>query len=178
MNTFTTTHNFLAVTVAAAALLVGAGLATAQAAEDRKYYPGSLCRHVSTGTYVSYGDDDSIVNRSEQFSLKVVCPIIRDTYRNKDGLESIRIRYYDNHNRQNLTCEGFARKRSGNRVVKEVSGYSTKHMGLGEYVIEGPNPHFGWVGIYYTLSCSIPPKLKGKLPSKLLNYAVTEGDED
>ena len=182
MLTVSTTHTFFSLTlatVAAGALLVGAGLGTAQAAEDRKYYPGAMCRPLSSGVQVSYGDDDSIINRSEQAPLKVVCPIIRDTTDNRDGLESIRIRYYDNHNRQNIGCRSDI-WRGDSKFVKGQVGKRTRTMGLGEYVINGPTdpPKDRSFSNYYTVSCSIPPKLKGKLPSKLLNFAVTEGDED
>ena len=182
MKTVSTTHTFFSLTlatVAAGALLVGVGLGTAQAGEDRKYYPGAMCRPLSSGGQVSYGDDDSIINRSERAPLKVLCPIIRDTTDNIDGLESIRIRYYDNHRHQNIACSGHI-WRGDSKFVKGRVGNKTRSMGLGEYVIDGPTypPKDRSFSNYYTVSCSIPPKLKGKLPSKLLNYSVTEGDAD
>ena len=183
MLTVSTTHTFFSLTlatVAASAFLVGVGSGTAHAAEDRKYYPGAICRLASpsSSTQVYYGDDDSIYNRSERFPLKVVCPIIRDTIDNSDGLESIRIRYYDNHNRQNFVCGGQI-YRGDSKFVKGRGGNLTKSMGFGEYIIDGPTdpPTQRSSSNYYTVRCSIPPKLKGKLPSKLLNYAVTEGDD-
>ena len=48
MKTFTTTHKFLTTTLIAGALLVGAGLGTAQADMDVKVYPGTMCDLYST----------------------------------------------------------------------------------------------------------------------------------
>ena len=181
MLTVSTTHRFFSLTlatVAAGAFLVGAGLGTAHAGEDRKYYPGAMCRSLSSSSQMHYGDDDSIMNRSEQFRLKVLCPIIRDTTDNHDGLESIRIKYYDNHHRQDIDCRGDI-WRGDSKFLKGQKGNGTRAMGLGESIVRRIRPPQDRVfGQYYTVECSIPPKLKGKLPSKLLNYSVTEGDED
>ena len=201
MNTFTTTHKFLAVTVAAGALLVGAGLATAQAETDVKIYPGTMCesykvtkapgqkkkrsltkrgsvlsRSSSAGAPVSYSIDGSIANRNEDVVSTVRCPIIRDTTTNKDGLKSVRISYVDRHDARNPLCFVFSRSLKDNKVSHRIYGKSKRNKGYGEIVIKGLSKSHD--SLLYSLYCAIPPQLRGQPPSKLLNYEVEEGDKD
>lgn len=151
-----------------------------QAGEDGKIYSGNMCRPTGSpvggyAPYVHYNTDGSISNTSEQFSVTVDCPIVRDNMSNKDGLKSV-ILYYDDQNPYyNFFCTVHSRWKWGNHIVKSQNGTIINNFGISYLHVLGVDISRG-ANTFYTMRCVIPRKYPGKPNSRLLNYTVTEGD--
>lgn len=168
------------VLLTAAALLLNLSVGNLQAADDAKIYPGTMCRPMATGDggytpYVYYNNDGSISNTSEQFSVTVDCPIIRDNTVNKDGLESIILYYDDKNTSYNFFCTAQSRWIWGNTIHKTFNGTPVQNYGISYLHILGLDSSRG-ANTFYTMRCVIPKKVPGQPSSRLLNYKVTEGD--
>ena len=177
MMSLTTIHKFLSVALAAGALLLGADFGTAQAGKDTKVYTGDMCRPLLSSANVSYEADGSIVNRSKQASVTVLCPIIRDTTTNRNGLSHAVVWFDGHHKAKYFSCKVQSRRRLDNRLDQEV--HKTGRINyFGTMTINMRGLGKSHRSTFYTLHCKIPPILKGSPPSRLLNYSVEEGDAD
>ncbi len=152
-----------------------------QAGQDGKIYSGSMCKPSASqdggyAPYVHYNTDGSVSNTSEQFSVTVVCPIIRDHMSNNDGLTSVVANYDDQNPYYNFFCSVQSRWKWDNRVLKSKNSSFHKTLGLSYLYVLGVDISRG-SNTFYTMTCVLPRKYPGKPSSRLLNYNITEGGD-
>ena len=181
MKTVSTTHTFFSLTlaaVAAGALLLGADLGTAQAVTDAKNYPGAMCRPAAHNhsPHVSYERNGSIANRNENFSVEVLCPIVRDSFRGY-GLSYVVARFGGPHKPTSFSCSLYVRRSLDNTVQKEKNKTAKRNQYTGTMIssIRGLRTDRS---AFYMLTCWLPTKRKGYPPPMLHSYTVQEATED
>ena len=176
--TLSNANKFLTITVAAGALLVGAGLGTAQAVTDAKNYPGAMCRPLSSSSsaHVSYERNGSIANRSEQFRVEVLCPVIRDRPRG-DGLSYVVASFGGPHEPRFFGCSLYVRRPLDNKF-QELTTMTAKRNAYTGTMISSIRGMRTDVSNFYMLNCWLPAKRKGTPPPMLHSYSVHELTED
>ena len=184
MMSVTTIHKFLSIAVASGALLVGASLGTAHAeiTLDNKNYPGTMCRPASYpssnhSTHVSYERNGSIANQSEQASLTVLCPIIRDMTNGRNGLSSVAASFGGPHEPTSFRCSLYVRRGLNNRIEESTTKRGIRNW-FGTTVVSFTGPKWVNFSTLYMLNCVLPKKRKGYPPPMLHSYTVRERTED
>jgi hypothetical protein len=150
------------------------GVTPADAAEDGKNYPGSMCIRWSGGS-PSYAYS-SIGNPSAASDLKVDCPVVKDGI--AENIKSGWVRVTDRHTTRNISCTLVSVYRADNgAVVDEPFGPVESTRGGDNFVVE--QLEFGGLATnplaHYYYSCTIPPAQGGRI-SQIHTYQVHEYD--
>lgn len=134
--------------------LLGAGLGTAQAGEDGKTYPGTMCRPADMDSpdvrYFGYG---LIYNQSTTRGLLIYCPIVRDMFGGKSRWTKVVISYQNPDPAKKIRCTMENRGWDG-RLLKS-RGNNSGRKANDQMRIYGDRSGAGTA--IYTLWCSLPP---------------------
>ncbi len=149
------------------ALLPLVALAADAHAQDRKHYPGNMCRVAST----SYFDNDGRVANTAATSQKFECPIIRDNvniqrtwvyYKDLSATDGVKCRLKTGKiDDASGTAYWFEDAASGNADVNSTPAYLT--------FVDQPNIPDG----YYSLRCYLPGVTSAG-QSAIVKYLVAE----
>ena len=162
-----------------------AGLDSAWAKSDGKWYPGWMCQEVkfdpTAPTYSQYQQGGGIGNRGPN-PMHISCPIINDLpYDEADNTINYAHVYFTNRTNDFsvISCRVVAR--AGQE--SQSDGYASSGNSKGRLHIYGPiraTPH--GTRIHYTLNCEVPPakisyrfgRFKITTPSVIHSYYVVE----
>lgn len=147
-------------------------MAGAAQAADFKTYPGAMCQpgELTNASNIEYRFTGEVFNTSTEFSVLVVCPIVRDSVFTPPGdLRAVFVRF-SKPNDIPATCTLFSRDQFG------TSGFMDTRFtsGVGNVVMGFPALSGVHIG-YYVLSC-IVPHAQDDRPSGIVSYLVVEGE--
>ena len=162
------------------AAVVWSGLATAGA--DGKLYPATMCVDqygpTSTQSRVAYSELGGVYNKSTNNRyVTVSCPIVKDVINSKGGIKEVTVNYTDRHPTARLRCSVEMRDSNPEtEVLQGVRANSPRGIKTGSMKLRGPSVGTKVVrgDSHYIMTCTLPPRPRGRGLSVLHSYAVTE----
>jgi len=153
-------------------VVLGALVSTESEASDDATYPGNVCRWLSGGSYQVFSS--SIMNTSTSSTMKVVCPLGRDS---KSTLIGADTRVFDRNPNADVKVQLFMEVSSGSQLLfasdtrfSSSSGANVQKLTHG--VLENNSIHATYFAV-----CDVPPAVNGQV-SHINSFLLFEVGSD
>ncbi|MCH9699573.1 MAG: hypothetical protein K0U68_15860 [Gammaproteobacteria bacterium] len=180
MNFLEAMKNYLYLIVIFVSLVSSQARAQEYGQSDEKTYPGSACVFqqwdlINDRKYNGFG---AIENRNINYSVDVVCPIVRDNVESVNGIKRLVVYYEDQHpyRYRDVLCYVSSWDAYKDSVQERSDHYRSNRLengvGKGSFWMDYPILK-STSSSFYTLNCTLPGKYQGKA-SSIISFSVVE----